>query len=219
MKRATAKGRDNLESTLRNFLELQLRLLAPFAPFTAEEAWERLGNKQSLIETGWPTIQEEKIDPIAEECEFFISSLLADLENIIKVTKISPTMITIYTSSGWKLKVYQLILANILNGKTNFSEIMKQLIANPETSAAKTDPRMVQKMMEDVLSTPLEARHRRLKFLDFDQISAIQDAASLLSTEINKAQIVVYSEEDPEKQDPKSKAKSARPFKPAIYML
>jgi leucyl-tRNA synthetase len=39
-----------------------------------------------------------------------------------------------------------------------------------------------------------------------------------LSSEINKAQIVVYSEEDSAKYDPKSKAKSARPFKPAIYL-
>lgn len=218
MKRAIAKGRDNIGSTLRNLLELQIRLLAPFAPFTAEEAWERLCNKQSLIETGWPTIQEEKIDYVAEESEFFISSLLTDLQNIIKVTKIAPTKITIYTSSGWKFKVYQMILANVLNGKTNFGEIMKQLIVNPETAKAKIDPKIVQKMIEDILSTPLDARHRRLKLVGFDEISAIQDAASMLSSEINKAQIVVYSEEDPEKQDPKSKAKSAKPFKPAIYI-
>ena len=36
--------------------------------------------------------------------------------------------------------------------------------------------------------------------------------------EINKAQIVVYSEEDHTKYDPKSRAKSARPFKPAILI-
>jgi len=76
----------------------------------------------------------------------------------------------------------------------------------------------VQKMMEDILSTPLEARKRRLKLAGFAEATAIQDAASLLSGEINKAQIVVYSEENSSKYDPKSKAKSARPFKPALYM-
>jgi leucyl-tRNA synthetase len=77
---------------------------------------------------------------------------------------------------------------------------------------------MVQKMMEDILSMPLEARSRRLKLARFDEVTAIQDAASLLSAELNNAQIVIYSEEDPTKYDPKSKAKSTRPFKPAIYM-
>jgi leucyl-tRNA synthetase len=73
-------------------------------------------------------------------------------------------------------------------------------------------------MMEDILSAPPESRSRRLKLTEFNEINAISDAKSLLSSEINKAQIVVYSEEDSAKYDPKSKAKSARPFKPAIYI-
>jgi leucyl-tRNA synthetase len=217
-KRAAAKGRDDTAGTLAEFLDVQVRMLAPFAPFTAEEAWERMGNRQSVTAAGWPAIRENRIDPVAEESEFLISSLLADLQNIVKVTKIAPAKIAIYTSADWKVQVYKSILANILAGKTNFGEIMKQLIANPETSKAKTDPKMVQKMMEDILSTPLEARNRRLQLTAFDEIAAINDAASLLSAEVNKAQIVVYSEEDPAKYDPKSKSRSARPFKPAVYM-
>lgn len=218
LKRTAAKGRENVSGTLSEFLNVQVRMLAPFAPFTAEEVWERMGNRESITTAGWPVINENKIDPVAEESEFLISSLLADLENIVKVTKITPSKIAVYTSAGWKEQVYRTILANILDGKTNFGEIMKQLIANPETAKAKTDPKLVQKMMEDILSTPLDARKRRLKLAGFAEATAIRDAASLLSGEINKAQIVVYSEENSSKYDPKSKAKSARPFKPAVYM-
>jgi leucyl-tRNA synthetase len=218
LKRTAAKGRENVTGTLSEFLDVQVRMLAPFAPFTAEEVWERMGNKQSIIAAGWPEIREDKIDLVAEESEFSIASLLADLQNIVKVTKIAPAKIAIYTSASWKGQVYKVILANILAGKTNFGEIMKQLITSPETAKAKTDPKMVQKMMEDILSTPLEARNRRLQLAAFDEIAAIKDAVSLLSAEINKAQIVVYSEEDSAKYDPKSKSKSARPFKPAVYM-
>jgi leucyl-tRNA synthetase len=203
---------------LGEFLDVQVRMLAPFAPFTAEEVWERIGNKQSITAAGWPAIKEDRISLVAEESEFLISSLLADLQNIVKVTKMTPSKIAIYTSAGWKAQVYRAILANVLAGKTNFGEIMKQLIANTETAKAKTDPKMVQKMMEDILSTPLEARKRRLQLVGFDEIAAIKDAASLLSAEVNKAQIVVYSEEDSAKYDPKAKSKSARPFKPAVYM-
>ena len=218
VKRAAAKGRENVTGTLAEFLDVQVRMLAPFAPFTAEELWERMGNKQSIAAAGWPAIRADRIDLVAEESEFMISSLLADLQNIVKVTKMAPAKITIYTSARWKAQVYLAILANILEGKTNFGEMMKQLIANPETTKAKTEPKMVQKMMEDILSMPLEARSRRLKLPRFDEVTAIQDASSLLSAELNNAQIVIYSEEDPTKYDPKSKAKSTRPFKPAIYM-
>ena len=218
LKRTAAKGREDIAGMLGEFLNVQVRMLAPFAPFTAEEVWERMNNKQSITAAGWPAIKEDRINLVAEESEFLISSLLADLQNIVKVTKMTPSKIAIYTSAGWKAQVYRAILANVLGGKTNFGEIMKQLIANPETAKAKTDPKMVQKMMEDILSTPLEARNRRLQLAEFDEIAAIQDAASLLSAEVNKAQIAVYSEEDSAKYDPKTKSKSARPFKPAVYM-
>jgi len=218
LKRAAAKGRGNVVFTLQKFIETQVKLLAPFAPFTAEEVWERMGNKRSLTQIGWPTVQDDEIDMIAEESEFLIANLLKDLQNIIKVTNITPTKIIIYTSAVWKTKVYQVIVTNFRDGKTSFGEIMKQLSANPETQKAKTDPKVVQKIIEDILSTPLDSRNRRLKLEEFDESYAINDAASLFSSEINNAKIFVYSEEDSASYDPKSKARSARPFKPAVYL-
>ncbi|HZB00298.1 MAG TPA: class I tRNA ligase family protein, partial [Nitrososphaera sp.] len=218
LKRATARKRENITGMLAEFLNLQVRMLAPFAPFTAEEVWELMGNSQSITTARWPVVEEEKIDISAEESEFLISGLLSDIQNIVKVTKIAPTKIVIYASAAWRIQVYNAILANILEGRINFGQIMKHLIANPDTAKAKSDPKMVQKMMEDILSAPLEARNRRLKLTGFNEVATIQDAQLLLSDEINSAKIVVYSEEDPSKYDPKSRAKSARPFKPAIYI-
>ncbi len=203
---------------LADFLNIQVRILAPFAPFTAEEVWEFMGNGQSITMAGWPKVDEEKIDILAEESEYLISNLLEDVQNIIRVTKITPSKIVIYASAAWKVQMYNAILANILEGRINFGQIMKQLIANPETAKAKNDPKMVQKIIEDILSTPLEARSRRIKLTGFNEVSTIQDAQSLISDENNKAEIIVYSEEDPTKFDPNLRAKSARPYKPAIYI-
>ena len=218
LKRAAVRKRENITGIITEFLKVQVRMLAPFAPFTAEEVWELMGNRQSITAAGWPVAEEEKIDIIAEESEFFISSLLEDVQNIVRVTKITPTKIVIYASAAWKVQVYNTILANILEGRINFGQIMRQLIANPETAKAKSDPKMVQKMIEDILSAPLEARNRRLKLRGFNEVITIQDAQSLLSDEINRAEIIVYSEDDPTKYDPKLRAKIARPFKPAIYI-
>jgi hypothetical protein len=61
----------------------------------------------------------------------------------------------------------------------------------------------------------------RLEF--FDEVSSIEDAKGLLSLECGNAhpEVFVYSEdrEDLKKYDINSKAKFARPFKPAIHIV
>lgn len=218
-KRISAKGRKDTPevlSVLTQYLNAQVRMLAPFAPFAAEEVWERLGNKDAIARAGWP--EAGKIDPESEESEFLLQSLIADIQSIVKVTKMEPKKIVIYTRAAWKEPAYKMILSNVMQGKTNFGETMKQLITNPETAKVKTDPNIVKKMQEDVLSTPVEARERRLHTAAFDEAFAIRDGASLISKEFSGAEIIVNAEDDDNRYDPKGKAKFARPFKPAVYM-
>ena len=225
-KRVKTKRREDSVSTILSvFLDTRIRLLAPFAPFTSEEVWERMGNSStSIIFAGWPIANEDKKDPIAEESEQLIMNIISDLQYIVKLTKIVPTKIVIYTSSYWKRKLYQKILACILlEGKINFNDVMKQLIrADTEVAAkAKGNPNLVKKMIEDILSNPIEARKRRMSMLDFEETLSISDAKNLLSIECGnaQAQVSIYPEDSNlEKYDPKSKAQSARPFKPAIYI-
>jgi leucyl-tRNA synthetase len=221
VKRAEAKGRQDsaqVTSMLADYLKVQVRMLAPFAPFTAEEVWERLGNRQTVTQAGWPVPDDSRINALAEESEFLVQSLLADLQNIVKVTKIAPKKIAVYVYSGWKAAVYRTVLANVMAGRTNFGDTMKQLIADPATAKIKSDPNLVKKMQDDILSAPVDARNRRLHLSGFDEVAAIKDAAGLLSKEFGEAEVVVFSEDDPARYDPKAKAKMARPFKPAIYM-
>jgi leucyl-tRNA synthetase len=223
-KRITAKNRDDslIALTLAIFLDNRIRMLAPFAPFISEEVWEIIGGKyDSIIFAGWPIVDEDKKDPIAEESEQLIINLISDLQNILRVTKISPTKIIIYTSAQWKQEIYQKILEYILlENKTNFGEIMKQLVKDPETAKARNDPKLIRNMIDDILSDPIEARNRRLKLTVFDEIFPLNDAKKLLSIESGNAQaeIIVYSEDEKQKYDPREKSKYSRPFKPAIYI-
>ena len=223
-KRIMAKNRDDplVAVTLSIFLDNRIRMLAPFAPFISEELWEIIGgNSNSIIFAGWPIVDEDKRDPVAEESEQLIINLISDLQNILKVTKISPTKIIIFTSSRWKQQIYQKILEYILlENKTNFGDIMKQLIKDAETSKAKKDPKLIRNMIEDILSDPIEARNRRLKSRFFDEKLPLYDAKKLLSLESGNAQaeIIVHSEDEVQKYDPREKSKYSRPFKPAIYI-
>jgi leucyl-tRNA synthetase len=224
-KRAYAKKRHETSIvgfTLR-FLNARIRMLSPFAPFISEEIWEKIGNPSSIIFGGWPVVDNSKIDQVAEESEHLIMNLVSDIQTIIRVTKIEPSTIIIYVAAKWKTSIYQKVIENIvLEHKTNFGDIMRQLVNDPSTVISKAHPNLVRKTIEDVLSDPMDVRNRRISLKSFDEISPINDAATLICSEIgySQTQIEVYSEDDVDlqKHDPRSKAKFARPFKPAIYM-
>jgi leucyl-tRNA synthetase len=225
-KRVKAKNRESssVQYTLSTFLNTRIKMLAPFAPFISEEVWEKIDNSSpSITFASWPTVDENKKDVVAEESEQLIMNLIFDLHKIVKVTGINPKKIIFYTAAHWKSKVYYKILSIVfLESNTNFGDIMKQLIKDPETINAKNNSSMVRKMIEDILSDPIEARNRRLLLENFDERVPIEDARNLLSLEsgTEDAEILVYSEDDNQsKYDPKSKAKFARPFKPAIYLV
>jgi leucyl-tRNA synthetase len=185
--------------------------------------WERIDNSSASITfTSWPTVEENKKDIVAEESEQLIMNLIFDLHKIVKVTGINPKKIIFYTGAHWKLKIYYKILSIIfLESNTNFGDIMKQLIKDPETTNAKNNSNMVKKMIEDILSDPIETRKRRVHLENFEERFPIEDARNLLALESGSkgAEILVYSEEDTTKYDPKAKAKFARPFKPAIHLV
>src|SRR5687768_8333843 len=224
-KRITAKKRDN--NDIVNNIQLlcfsiRIKLLSPFAPFISEEIWSSLGNTTSIVSSEWPdSIFNNRTDPLSEESEEFIKRLIYDISNIIKVTKKLPNNIYIYCSSNSKQKIYQKILKIItLNNERNFGNIMKKLIEDPETSYAKKDPSFVKKIAEDILSESVESRINRINLNSFDEISIIKDSQNLITNEIGleNVQIVIYTEEEKVKFDPKSKSKFSRPYKPAIYL-
>ncbi len=203
-------------------ISLRIKMLSPFAPFISEEIWEKFGNKKSINLSKWPIVYKEKIDPLVEESEEFIKNLIDDINKIIKITKKIPSTVYIYCSSIKKQIIYNQILASItVENQTNFGNIMQNLINNPETSEAKHDPSLVKKMIEDILSASAESRSNRLQIKVLDESFIIEYGKELISTEITKnnpVKIIVYSENDPQRFDPKQRSKFSRPYKPAIYL-
>ncbi|MFD7646074.1 leucine--tRNA ligase [Streptomyces albidoflavus] len=54
LRKAVDNGPGPADPAVREGAEALARMLSCFAPFTAEEAWERLGGAASVIEHGWP---------------------------------------------------------------------------------------------------------------------------------------------------------------------
>jgi len=217
-KRAKAKGRADFGAVLHEINSKRVAMLSPFAPHIAEEMWQRLGNDGLVSEASWPDVSADVIDPNAIQAEELLKGTMDDIANILKVTKITPKKITIYTASSFKCMAYHRILEHVMNGETNMGNIMKDFIGKKETSDIKKNPDFVQKTIKDILSEPVEIRKSKLESGEFDEKALIANELISLAKADFGVDVQVYSENDDSIYDPKGKAKFARPFKPAILI-
>jgi len=169
LKRTKSKQRTNISGILHKILSSRVLMLSPFAPHIAEEIWEKLGNSELASKSAWPSSIGIEIDSKSIQTETLLKSIIDDINSILKVTKISPKKITIYTAEQWKSKAYNSILKNVLDGQTNIGTIIKSLIANKETEQIKKDPDFVKKTLNDILSEPVELRKGRMNIGQIDE--------------------------------------------------
>ncbi|MDH3277816.1 MAG: leucine--tRNA ligase [Nitrosopumilus sp.] len=218
-KRVNAKNRENISGILHYINSIRVTMLSPFAPHIAEEMWEKLGHSDSVSKSTWPKFSPEKIDATALQSEALLKSTIDDISNILKVTKIIPQRIIIYVNSdNFKSKVYRKILEIMVGGQNNMGMVMKELIANSETTDAKKIPDFVQKTIKDLHSESEEMKQMRLESKEFDEKKFLSKELSQIGTKEFGVEITVYSESDKNIYDPKGKSRHARPFKPAILI-
>ncbi|HKU33219.1 MAG TPA: leucine--tRNA ligase [Candidatus Nitrosotalea sp.] len=217
LRRVEAKNRTDQAGILHEVLSARVAMLSPFAPYVSEEMWSRLGNQGLVSMSPWPNPDETKIDLLSVQSEDLLKTTLDDIKNIIKVTKMTPKKITIYTAAAWKAKAYQKILYQVTSGNVNIGTMIKSLIADNETAEIKKDPDFVKKTVNDILSESQESRDSKNKVGAVDEIKALSELESLIKGEYGIG-LQVFSETDQAKYDPKNKARTARPYKPAILI-
>jgi len=96
LKRTKSKQRTNISGILHKILSSRVLMLSPFAPHIAEEIWEKLGNSELASKSAWPSSVGIEIDSKSIQTETLLKSIIDDINNILKVTKISPKKIIIY---------------------------------------------------------------------------------------------------------------------------
>lgn len=218
LKRKDAKNARESQSVLNHLYTTRIAMLSPFAPHIAEEMWEKIGQKEMVSKDQWPMVQKEKIDYKAIQSEELLKKVLEDISKILKVTKISPKKITIYTADRIKFKAYKVILSKINEGQTNLGAIMKALIGNKETEQIKKNPDFVRKTIDDILSEPVELRNSKENIEEFNEEEFLHKELSSMIKKEYQVNLEVFEESDSERYDPKNKARTARPYKPAILI-
>jgi leucyl-tRNA synthetase len=99
----------------------------------------------------------------------------------------------------------------------NIGVLIKSLISDKETELVKKDPDFVKKTVNDILSEPIESRQAKAETSIIDEKEILSELDSLVQKDFG-VNVNVFSESDPEKYDPRNKARTARPFKPAILI-
>jgi len=216
-KRALAKKRNEFSTILHEVSSTRVSMMSPFAPYAAEEMWSRLGNAGIVSKSTWPEYHEDMIDFESIQSENLLKNTIEDIKNIIKVTKITPKKITIYTSAQWKVKAYQKILSKVVAGEVNIGLIIRSLIADKDTEEIKKDPDFVKKTVNDILSESQEERESKNKIGLIDEKKILSELDSLVQAEFGITS-QVFSESDQDKYDPKNKSRTSRPYKPAILI-
>lgn len=192
----------NKEILLR-VIEDWIKLVAPYIPMLCEELWEKLGNSNFISLAKFPSYDSSLVDEKAELAEEVIAKTHEDIENILKVTKLKPKKIVLYTSPSWKWEVLKIVNEQEFDFKKSISKAMES--------------EEIKKFGKEVANYINEIIKEKVKFnIRINEFEILEEAKTFFEKEF-KASIEVYSA-DKEAYDPLNKRRNAKPLKPAIYV-
>jgi len=217
MRRATARSGVNPEVIMR-VLDVRVRLMAPFTPFISEATWSMMG-KQGFVSTAdWPQPNMALMDEKAEEVESLVQTTVEDVANILKTTGITVKKLYLYTAAEWKWSLFLKALEMASRGSVGVPELMKAASADPALKERmKEISKLAPRLAKDLQATAPDMREKRCRLGKISEREALEDATGFLSKEF-KCTVTIHDEIDQKKYDPKGRAQTAQPFRPAIYV-
>jgi leucyl-tRNA synthetase len=199
-------------------LEARVLFLAPFTPHLCEEIWEALGKEGFVSTADWPVSDDSKVDLKALSGEELVASVREDTISILAATKLAPKKVVFYVAAPWKWRIYLDALMTARDGVLQVSRLMRLTMGDAELRKdAKRVSSFVQELVEDLAKAPKELVDGRLSAGRSDEFQIISEARIFLAKEL-KADVYVYHEDDESRYDPRSRARLAEPYRPAIYV-
>jgi len=197
-------------------LDNWVRLMSPFTPHLCEEIWEAMGHKDPISLAQYPLYNEDLIDDGAELAEEMIKGTLEDVEEIIRVTKMTPQKVHLYTAPAWKAEAIRCACEMQLECSLEVGTLIKKLMANPDLKRfGKEIPKFVQKIVQEFKSGSAD-RYEILTGPNIDEQTLLKESISFLEKEIG-CLVEVHSADSPA-FDPGKKSRFAEPLRPAIYI-
>ncbi|MDI6885204.1 MAG: leucine--tRNA ligase [archaeon] len=180
---------------VRNILEDLLIVLSPIVPHICEELWHRFHNTFISMQP-LPMIKEAFIDEQGEREEDYLISLVGDIQEILKVARLKPRKIYLYTAGiepeKWKWELFKAL--KDVPDKDKIKEAMK-------IRKDKSTVDFVKQLMKS-----------NLVYFELNEERILEREKGYLTKEFG-CEIGINEE-----HDPRGKKKFALPLKPAIYV-
>jgi leucyl-tRNA synthetase len=201
---------------LNRFIHTWIVLMTPVTPHLAEELWETQGQKGFVSNVVYPEFDPKDISEKDEVGEYLLSRVIEDTNEIIKVTKIVPHKICIYTSPAWKQNIFRKALALTSENKFNVGQLIKDTMANPEMKPlGQQVSQYVAKIAPEIKM--LSENDRGRFSIPLDEKEHLSNAKTYLKETLG-SDVEIYSSDDTNIYDPAKKIKFATPLRPAIYI-
>jgi len=192
--------------TVNKLLSEWLCMMAPFTPHVAEELWEQMGNSDFV--TNQRIAEEKNFSREALKKEQLLMNTIEDIQEILKVTNLTPSTIYIYTAQVWKWKVVSIAAKIAAEGCLNVGTVMKEVMAYDDI---KQQGKQVSKFAQKVI----KEMQRGTDIIPIDEYAYLCNAQGFLEQEFD-ARVHIFRAED-DVPDPGRKKSKAEPYRPAIY--
>lgn len=197
-------------------LDAWIRMMGPITPHSAEELWQELGRQGFVSVAPYPSVHADELDEPAEQAEDYLRGVMTDINEILKVTGIKPTAISLYVTPAWKTEVQEKALQMAKQRQLSIPALTKVVMTDPSTkSRGKEASDFARKMAEELMKrSPAELERISVRI---DERRFLTHAANFIAAEMG-CDVFVYSAEDAEAPDPQKKARAAQPRRPAIFV-
>jgi leucyl-tRNA synthetase len=197
------------------FVESWIKLITPITPHLAEELWHE--SHEELVSTShYPEINKEFFSDESEVGEYLLKQLIEDTQEIIKVTKISPKKIYLYTASNWKYDVLNKAIKLDNDGKFNIGILMKELMSD---ESLKQYGKEISKYMGKIPNEikKLNDNDKKRYSINLNEKDYLCKSKDYLK-QVFSCEIEIYNSDDKNLKDPEAKSKFSYPLRPAIYI-
>lgn len=189
---------------LKDLIEVQTLMLAPFTAHLCEEIWKKIGKEQLIANERWPLADEQKINPLLEHNEQLMEQTLNDINHVLRLAKVEkPRTITFIVANSWKTELVRK-LKDVLGQTRDVGTIMKTMLSEFKQPEA---PQLIQKLIKDPSKMPETVIAQDAEY------QQLLDSRAFINQEYNCA-VHVFKEQD----SPHEKAQQALPGKPALVV-
>jgi leucyl-tRNA synthetase len=201
---------------VNEFIVNQIKILAPFVPHICEEVWEKLGFDGFISEAAYPESDTKNTNPEIETSEELLINTISDVNEILKVTGITPERIVLYTPAQWKYDMHEMAVEMGMAGELNIGNLMKRAMTDDVIKKHSKEASSYAKTLIESLENRATTELERLG-IDIDEKQYLTEAKDFLVQEF-KCAVDVFSLDDGDLYDPKNRARNAIPLRPAIFV-